>query len=292
MTTLRHLKIFVTVAESGTMRKAAEILYISQPSVSQAIQELEHYYDIKLFDRLSRRIYITEAGKRLLSYARQMIHLSQTMEEAMRQTASGPILRIGGSVTVGTVYLEQLVSQLENQIPGIDIRVTVDNTSTIENLILTSELDFAIVEGLITNEELLQQTVCEDELMLVVGPSHPFYATSSLSLEELQGQSLISREKGSVERNQFEQLIAEKNIHMVKKWCCTNTETIKQAAIAGKGIAILSQKLIANELANDTLRVLPIQGATMKREFKLILHKNKVLSPEVITFLKSVTLLH
>lgn len=292
MTTLRHLKIFITVAESGTMRKAAEILYISQPSVSQAIQELEHYYDIKLFDRLSRRIYITEAGKRLLSYARQMIHLSQTMEEAMRQTASGPILRIGGSVTVGTVYLEQLVSQLENQIPGIDIRVTVDNTSTIENLILTSELDFAIVEGLITNEELLQQTVCEDELMLVVGPSHPFYATSSLSLEELQGQSLISREKGSVERNQFEQLIAEKNIHMVKKWCCTNTETIKQAAIAGKGIAILSQKLIANELANDTLRVLPIQGATMKREFKLILHKNKVLSPEVITFLKSVTLLH
>lgn len=289
MTTFRHLKIFVTVAECGTMRKAAEMLYISQPSVSQAIQELEAYYHVKLFDRLSRRIYITEAGKLLLSYAQQMLHLSQTMDEAMKHTAIAPILRIGGSVTVGTIYLEGLVSNLEKEIPGIDIRVTVHNTSTIEQLVLTSQLDFAIVEGLITNEDLIQQTVCKDELMMVVGQTHPFFTAVSLSLEDLQGQSLISREKGSVERNQFEQFMAEQNIHMVKKWCCTNIETIKQAAIAGKGIAILSQKLITTELENGLLRVLPIQYATIKRNFNLILHKNKVLSPELLSFIKSIS---
>lgn len=287
MTTFRHLKIFVTVAECGTMRKAAEMLYISQPSVSQAIQELEEHYGIKLFDRLSRRIYITEAGKLLLSYAQQMLHLSQTMDEAMKQTCAAPILRIGGSVTVGTVYLGKFISKLEDEIPGIDLRVTVHNTSAIEQLVLTSKLDFAIVEGLINNEDLIQRTICEDSLMMVVGRTHPFYNAHSLSLEQLQGEALISREKGSVDRNQFEQLMAEQNIHMVKKWCCTNTEVIKQAAVAGKGIAILSEKLITHELENGLLRVLPIENATMKRNFKLILHKNKVLSPELLSFIKS-----
>lgn len=287
MTTFRHLKIFVTVAQYGTMRKAAEILYISQPSVSQAIQELEQHYGVKLFDRLSRHIYITEAGKILLSYAQQMIHLSQTMEDAMKQTAAAPILRIGSSVTVGAVYLEGLVSKLEEQIPGIDIRVTVHNTSAIEQLVLSSELDFAIVEGLIINEDLIQKTVCEDKLMMVVGRTHPFYTAPSLTLEQLQGQSLISREKGSVERNQFEQFMAEQNIHMVKKWCYTSPEAIKHTAIAGKGIAILSQSLITTELENNLLRVLPIKEAVLKRDFKLILHKNKILSPEIRAFIES-----
>lgn len=289
MTTFRHLKIFVTIAEYGTMRKAAEVLYISQPSVSQAIQELEEHYGVKLFDRLSRRIYITEAGKLLLSYAQQMMRLTEAMDETMEQAASAPILRIGGSVTVGTVYLEDLISKLEKQIPGIDSRVTIHNTSIIEQLVLTSELDFAIVEGLVNNEELIQRIVCEDKLMIVVGRTHPLYSASSLSLRQLQGQALISREQGSAERNQFVQLMAEKNIHMVKKWCCTNTEAIKHAAIAGRGIAILSQKLITYELETGLLRVLPIKHAIMKRNFKLILHKNKILSPELLAFIDSIS---
>ncbi|MDD4850614.1 MAG: LysR family transcriptional regulator [Gemmiger sp.] len=284
MTTFRHLKIFVTVADCGSMRKAADALYISQPTISQAIQELEKGYHLALFDRLGKRIYITEAGKLFLSYARQILQSMQDAEEAMQQAAAAPILRIGGSVTVGTVYLDGLVSALEAAAPGIDVRVTVDNTAAIEQMVVNSELDFAIVEGLLTSPELVQHPICQDELVMVVGRPHPFYGAASITLAQLQGQALISREDGSTGRNQFEQLIAEKNIHMTKKWCCTNTEAIKQAVMAGRGIAILSRQLIRREEAENRLRVLPVEGVQILRSFKLILHKNKVLPPPLASF--------
>lgn len=204
MTTFRHLKIFITVAECGTMRKAAEVLYISQPSVSQAISELEELYQVRLFDRLSRRIYITEAGRLLLSYARQVIKTTESMEESMQRAGTMPIVRIGGSVTVGTVYLGGLTKRLEEAVPGIDIRITVDNTASVERQVLTSELDLAVVEGMLSSEDLIRRTVCDDELVMVAGRDHPLSAARSLTLEDLQGQALISREAGSSERNQFE----------------------------------------------------------------------------------------
>ncbi len=287
MTTFRHLKIFITVAECGTMRKAAEVLYISQPSVSQAISELEELYQVRLFDRLSRRIYITEAGRLLLSYARQVIKTTESMEESMQRAGTMPIVRIGGSVTVGTVYLGGLTKRLEEAVPGIDIRITVDNTASVERQVLTSELDLAVVEGMLSSEDLIRRTVCDDELVMVAGRDHPLSAARSLTLEDLQGQALISREAGSSERNQFEQLMADRNIRMTKKWHCTNTEAIKTAVIEGMGIAILSRRLITREVAADLLRVLPLDPVSVRRSFKLIVHKDKVLPQAVRAFLES-----
>ena len=99
--TIRHLQIFVAVADCGKMRAAAERLHISQPSVSQAVRELESYYNIKLFERLSQRIYITETGKKLLPYARHIIDSFETMEGFINDTSSGNVIRVGGSVSVG-----------------------------------------------------------------------------------------------------------------------------------------------------------------------------------------------
>lgn len=286
MTTFRHLKIFVTVAQCQSMRKAAGVLYISQPTVSQAIRELEETYGVKLFDRLSQRIYITENGRTFLGYAQQILASMDTLEEAMRQANGSPIVRIGASVTVGTVFLGGFLSRLRQAMPALDPRVTVNNTTAIERLVCDSELDFAIVEGRVTSPDLLRYPICQDEIVMVVGRSHPFYPAASISLSQLNGQALISRENGSAERNQFERLMAAQNISMVKKWCCTNTEAIKQAVMDGQGIAILSKKLIEKELANQTLRILPLEGTRILRNFKCIFHKNKVFSPALLQFLE------
>ena len=136
--TIRHLRIFIAVADCGTMRKAAEELYISQPSVSQAIREIEEYYHVRLFERLSKRLYITESGKSMLSYARHIVSAFNNMEEAMNNAESEPKIRIGSSVTVGTVLLNDWVTELERQIPDIDVRVTVNNTTAIEGGICKS----------------------------------------------------------------------------------------------------------------------------------------------------------
>lgn len=275
---IRHLQIFVTVADCGKMRAAAEKLHISQPSVSQAIRELEEYYDIRLFDRLSQRIYITEKGKNLLPYARHIVDSYGEMEEYAFDAAGKNIIRIGGSVSVGTVLLPDIIGQLKAALPNVDVRVVVDNTTTIEQMVLGSELDVAIVEGTIDNLELIRKDIFEDELVLVVGKSHPLFASVDITLEQLTGQALISREAGSAERNQFERYLSEHDIHMVSKWSCSNTETIKHAVEAGEGIAILSRMLVKDEVKNDTLRIVHVEGVRIKRYMKLVYHRNKYIT--------------
>ena len=283
--TLRHLTIFVTVAENLNMHAAAEKLFISQPAVSQAVRELEEHYGVKLFERLNRRIYLTEAGSRLLSYARHILHSCRDMEEAMKSEREHPQLRIGASVSVGTVLLGGYIKRFEQQMPNAETFVTVDNTSEIEKKLCLGELDLAIVEGEVQNREFLSHAVTEDELVLVVGRAHRFYEHPDITMEDLNGESLISREQGSMDRNQLERFLSEHKIYMRKKWSCTNTEAIKNAVTNGNGIAILSRLLLTKELASGELRVLNVQNISVTRTIRLFYHKNKYLSEAMKVFL-------
>lgn len=283
--TIRHLQIFVAVADCGKMRAAAERLHISQPSVSQAVRELESYYNIKLFERLSQRIYITETGKKLLPYARHIIDSFETMEGFINDTSSGNVIRVGGSVSVGTRLLPPMIKSLENEVPDVDVCVIVDNTAAIEGKIQRSELDIAVVEGIVRSDELVKKDIYDDELVLVVGPEHELFNHPGIKLKELTKHALISRESGSVERNQFEQFLLEHDIKMKNKWSCSNTETIKKAVLNGEGIAILSRMVIEKEIAAGDVRVLNVENTRMKRKIKLIYHKNKYISQSMKQFI-------
>lgn len=275
---LRHLRIFTTVVECENMHKAARRLFISQPSVSQAVAEIEKEFGVPLFERLSKKLYLTDAGKTLLSYARHILQSFDKMEQEMRSLPQAPRLYLGGSVTVGTCLMDHVVAQLEKKVPGVEVFVTVNNTAQIEGMILNNELDAAIVEGSVRSGELFALPVCQDELVVVAGKRSPFYEKKTLTLEQLQGAPLISREAGSAERNQFEQYCEDKGISFTRKWQCTNTEAIKNAVIHGRGIAILSRLLVEGEAAEGTLRILPLEGVRITRTMKLIYHKNKYLS--------------
>lgn len=279
--TIRHLKIFITVAECGKMRKAAELLYISQPSVSQAIRELEEYYNVKLFERISQKLHITEEGTLLLSHAQHIVDSFENMELDMKNIGRSTKIRIGGSVSVGTHLMTDIIEYLENRIKNIDTFVTINNTFEIENMISRSELDVAIVEGIIKNPDIIKIPFYEDELVMVVGKNHPFYNKEQLTILNLEGQALLSRESGSSDRNQFEQFLAEHNINVIKKWTCTNTEAIKNAVINGKGIAILSKMLIEDECEKGLLKILNFKNVSIKRQIKLIYHKNKYISKPI-----------
>lgn len=283
--TLRHLKIFLTVADCGKMRRAAEKLYISQPSVSQAIAELEAYYHVKLFERLSQKLYITRSGELLLSYARYIIDSFDKMEQALLESSENPQIRIGGSVSVGTALLNGLIDKLERAVPAVRVQVIVDNTSAIEAMVCDSRLDLGVVEGMVISEDVIKLPVCEDELVLIAGRSHPFYGRETVRLEELEHQVFISREHGSADRNQFEQLLTDAGISLDRKWSCTNTETIKNIVSEGKGIAVLSKLLIEKEVLEGSLKALRIQEKKISREFKLIYHKNKFISDTMKEFI-------
>lgn len=283
--TIRHFKIFIAVVECGKMRRAAEKLYISQPAVSQAIQELEEHYQVKLFERLSQKLLITEMGELLLVYARQAVELFENTEQVMKNAGEVSRIRLGTSVSVGTSLLNDLLDQYEENYGTLDTSVIIHNTQTIEGLIRSCRLDLGIVEGFVIDKDMRQIPICEDELVLVAGRPHPLYQKEKITFEELKNEILISREEASVNRNQYEQLLLERNISMQKKWTCTNSEAIKNAVEHGRGLAILSRMIINAEVEEGILKVLQLEDIHVRRQIHLIYHKDKFLSKPLKQFI-------
>lgn len=283
--TIRHLKIFVTVVKCGKMREAANTLFLSQPTISQAIRELEAHYGVKLFERLSHKLYVTQDGERLFQQAQHIIDAFEGLDAVMKQAASSSVLRIGGSVTVGTCLLHTLVTQLESSLEHIEAKVVINNTSHIEEQILNNTIDIGVVEGLVKNKNIMNIPIYEDELVIVAGKEHPFYQVKELSISQLEGQAFVSREEGSIERNQYEQYLLENGIELKQAWSCTNTDAIKRAVMNGRGLAILSKLLVEKEVAKKELSIVTIKDIKMSRDIQLIYHKDKFLSQPMQTFI-------
>ncbi len=285
---IRHLKIFITVADCGKMSVAAEKLYISQPSVSQAIKEIEDYYGVKLFERLSKKLYITENGRLLLKYARHIVQSFDEMEAHLKNTGENISLRIGATVTVGTKLLSDIISRFEKNYKDVDTKITINNTNVIENLILNSDLDIGIVEGYVDNKDIIKKPIYKDNMVLVAGKNHKFYNRNSITIEELNGEDMIFREPASGSRQIFDNVLHDNNIEVNVKWNSTNTESIKEGIINGHGVGVLSTLMIQEEVKNGTLHIIDIDKVNISRDICVIYHKNKFISDHLKNFMDSI----
>ncbi|MDY5022322.1 MAG: LysR family transcriptional regulator [Blautia sp.] len=279
--TIRHLNIFLAVAETGSMRTAAQQLYISQPTVSQTIRELEEHYGVALFERLSRKLYITEEGRQLLYYAHQLMHQYHTMEEAMQKRKETPYLRVGSSITVGTCLMPSILHDLEEEIPHIELYSLVSNTQEIEQKLLKSQLDAAVVEGNIESPDLICRPVLSDRLVLVCGRSHPFYSRDRIRIKELADQKFAIREEGSGTRKLFEQYMAARGLRVHVYWEANCPRTILNAVLKNNALAVMSSRLMRHEISKGLLKIFRFSSDEWDRSFQLVYHKDKVITPPI-----------
>ncbi|PJI10058.1 MULTISPECIES: LysR family transcriptional regulator [Clostridium] len=283
--TLRHFKIFVAVCDEMNMTKASKTLFISQSAVSQAISELENHYGVHLFERLSRKLYLTNAGKELLNYARYMIKLNVELENGMKTLHQNGFIRIGASVTVGAYVLPKLVSHFQKLNPKTDIKVHEENTKEIEKMLLCDKIDIGLVEGDTTSQDIIKKPFMNDELILICGPNHRFAKLSYVEPTELEKEKFIIREMGSGTRKTFEDKMQENQLTWQVSWTCNNTDTIKIAVAEGLGVSIISKHSVENEVASGSLCSIPVKGIKFKRTFKIIYHKNKYLTETLKNFM-------
>ncbi|AYD39554.1 LysR family transcriptional regulator [Clostridium fermenticellae] len=288
--TLRHFNIFVAVCNKMNMTKAAESLFISQSAVSQAISELENHYGVRIFERLSRKLYLTQAGEKLLSYARYIIKLNTELENDMKTLYQKGSIRIGASVTVGAYVLPKLVSNFQKSNPETDIKVYEENTEKIEKMLLHDEIDIALVEGETTNPDILNKPFMDDELVLICGANHRFAKLPYVESHELEKEKFIIREKGSGTRKTFEDKMIENQLRWQVTWVCNNTDTIKIAVAEGLGVSVISRNSVINELASGIICEIPVKGIKFKRQFKIIYHKNKYLTETMKRFIALCTI--
>ena len=276
--TIRHLRIFVKVCECESITNASKILYMTQPAVSLAIRELEENYGIKLFDRLSRRIQITDSGKRMLAYAVHIVELFDDMERGMKNPDAVGELRIGSSLTIGACLLPRYLEKLTSLCPGIKSHVFINNSDSIVKSVREGQLDIGLVEGMVGDDTLFFISFMEDNLIAVCGQSHPFAQRESVSLDEFLSQPLLAREPGSGTRELFQSAVTLLGKQLNPAWESVSTTALIRAAEAGNGVSVLPEKLVEEYLAAGRLKKVPLGNPQLSRSFYLIYHKNKHLS--------------
>lgn len=282
--TIRHLKIFIIVANTGSITKASEILFLSQPTVSVAVKELEHHYGIKLFDRINQRLKITEDGKNFLSYASHAVSIFDDMEKTFGNPDHQNILHAGASVTVGIHNIPLWVTEFAQICPNTKVHVKVVASDEIEKNILENTLDFAVIEGVIHSEYIHSHIIGKDRLIAVCSPSHPFSDKDMVSLKELIKEPLLLREKSSGAYVLLSSMLHLHGFDCTPSWESTSIEALKQAAAQGIGIAVLPEKLVEQELLQNKLIRITLENFEMERSIRLIYHKNKFISPAMKRF--------
>lgn len=283
--TLRHLKIFVTVCETGSTTAAGEKLHIAQPSISLAISELEDYYGIKLFDRIAKRLYITEAGKKFLQYATHIVGLFEEMEREIKNFDATGIIRIGASITIGNYLLPGYITRFKKIHPQMDVKVIIDNSEKIQQYILSNQIDIGLIEGIVYSPYIAEHKYRDDELVMVCGNAHPFANQKNVEISKLQNESFILRESGSAGREIFDSTMTSLGIKILPAWESTSTQAIIRAVQANLGISVLPYLLVKDSLNRKEISQFHIDGIRFQRSFSVIYHQNKFLTESAKDFI-------
>ncbi len=271
--TIRHLKTFICVCKHQSMTKAAEQLFIAQPAVSNTISEIEKNYNVKLFDRINKRLYLTEEGKNLLIKAQEVISAFDEFEEQAQNSSIKPLLKIGSSLTIGKQKMPRLLRLLKENFPDIDTQVSINQTSIIENKILSGALDFAFIQGKPSDPNIKSKLVDCNTLIAVCGKK--FDMPDTVTLKELCKYDLLLREDESVSREFLDHIFALENIVVTPVMESISNQALISAAVQNLGVTIMPETLLKRQLENGGLRKITVSDYEFTRNSYLIYHKSK-----------------
>ncbi|GAB4261366.1 selenium metabolism-associated LysR family transcriptional regulator [Thermincola ferriacetica] len=286
----QHLELFKTVAEKKSFSKASEALHISQPAISQQINALEEYLGVKLLNRTTRKVTLTEEGKILYQYAIQICKLFDDAERALSEF-TGVVkgtLTIGASLTIGEYLLPNIIGAFKVEYPQVQIILDVFNTKHIVRRLLEQNIDVGLVEGPVNNDDLSVEPIMEDELCVIVSQKHSLAGRNSVSLEELACFPFVLREKGSGTREVMEEALRSAGWdpkEMLINLELGSTEAVKAAVEANLGISILSKRTVQKELQLNSLKLLAIDGLKIIRKFYVVYNPKRHRTPAVEHFL-------
>lgn len=272
-----RLKVFRTVAEEMSFRKAAEVLHLSQPAVSQQIRALEEEAGVRLFDRgvgegHGTQIALTEAGRVLLGYAKTA---AATMEEARRALAAlnhdvvGE-LRLGASTTVAQYVLPRILGAFLRQYPQVELSVMSGNTERIVEAVAEEEIALGMIEGPAMRREVKTERMIRDEMVLIASPNHACARVGAIGLGELAKAPILLREQGSGSRRVVERALKKvglplRSLRVVME--LDSTEAIVSGVEAELGVGFVSRYAIGKALRLGTVRVVEVKGLEITRDF-------------------------
>ncbi len=285
-TTLHQLKVFETVARHASFTRAAEELFITQPTVSSQVKQLTKSIGLPLFEQIGKSLYLTDAGKELLATCHDVFERLDNFEMKiadLKGTKQGQ-LRLA-VITTAKYFVPRLLGSFCAHYPGVDVALQVTNHQEIQRRMLANEDDLYIVSNPPEEIDLRSQAFLDNPLVVVANRNHPLAGQKNISLQKLNNLQFIMREKGSGTRKAVLELFTKNKIAVKVKLELGSNEAIKQAIAGGLGISVLSEHCLISEGISGELIILDVEHFPIKRRWYVSYIAGKQLSVIAQTFL-------
>jgi DNA-binding transcriptional LysR family regulator len=284
--TLRQLEVFLAVARSESVSRAAEQLAMSQSAVSSALADLEQQFDLLLFDRIGKRLQLGGLGLSLRPRAEALLEQARALEQGLSNRSEIGALRVGATLTIGNYVAVPLMARFMREHPGARVSLDVANTAEIARRVSNFEIDVGLVEGELQIAELEVTRWCDDELVVFCAPSHAFAKRRTLRDDDLRSAAWIVRERGSGTRQAFDLamhgIMPELQIALELQ----HTEAIKSAVEAGLGVGCVSRIAVEDAFRHGSLVPCKVPQRDFRRQFYFVLHRHKYRSAGVQRWLE------
>jgi len=282
---LRQLRVFEAAAASRSFSKAAEHLHLTQPGVSMHIKELETNAGLPLFDRIGKKLFITEAGQELLNRAREISRALKDAEDVLDALKGLRRGRINlAVVSTAKYFVPRLLARFGKDYPTLDIRLAVNNRNSIIEQLVANEVDLAIMGRSPEALDTIAEPFAQNPHVIIAAPDHPLATRRRITPETLAQETFIVREPGSGTRMAMEQFFLERQVPCKVGMEMASNETIKQAVMAGMGVSFISRHTIDLELHTHRLVVLDVRGTPVIRQWHVAHLAKKRLSPTAAAF--------
>lgn len=288
---VRALEVFCKIVELGSFSRAAEAVFLTQPTVSGHIKALEGALGLRLFDRAGRRVTPTKAGELLHGYARRILALRAEAEQAMASFKGGlsGTLTVGASSIPGGYILPSLVARFKERAPGVSLVLRIGDSREIVRGVAEGDYEMGVVGARFEDRRLHYERFLGDELVLAVPRGHPWAGRGSVRLAAVAREPFVMREVGSGSRKMMEKALADAGVDPADLKVVAemgNTEAVRRAVKAGAGVAIISRRAVEEDVKAGGLAVVAIQGRKMLRDFYIVTHRSRSRSPVCKAFIE------
>ena len=284
---ITKLQTFITIAHEGSFTKAAAYLNLTQPTVSQQIALLEKQLGTPLFVRQPRSLNLTAAGKALLDYAERILALNQDAIQHTLEAAglAERTLHLGVGHTLAIYLLPDLLRQLREWQPDLQIRIQVGNTADLLTITADGHVDLALVGSPAQHPRLIIQPFMDDRLVIILPPVDPWCEREGATLDDLKARHLITREAGSALHAHVRNLLGPQHLSSDRVTILGETEAIKRSVEAGLGIALVQGIAVQREVKQGSLIAIPLREADDQRTYNVARNKSQPLTPAIVLLL-------
>jgi DNA-binding transcriptional LysR family regulator len=272
---LRQMQLFTAIVRCGGASAAANELGMSQSAASTALIELENRYQRPLFERVGKRLRVSETGRALLPVALDMLDRAAKADAILRGRSGPGPLRIGATQTIGTYVAPNLIARYSERHPHSGVTLDISNTATIASRVQDFTLDLGMIEGEYTGTQLLISDWLDDEMVLICNAAHQLTSRKSCSIDDVLAERWVLRERGSGSRQALDQAM----VPYWSRWQVSlelqQTEAIVQIVAASALIGCVSRLAVQAPLALGLIKILNVSALNLRRRFYIIRHRDK-----------------